>query len=361
MRYRDETDFDHQRPLATGILLANVGSPSAPTRRALRPYLKRFLSDPRVIEDQGVLWWCVLNLVILNTRPKRSAELYRKIWLDEGSPLLVHAQAQAKAMGERLRATFGGDLHVELGMAYGEPFIASALERLRRANCRRVLVFPLFPQYSATTTASVFDAVTGIFNRARWVPELRMIGDYHAHPAYIAALAASIREHWAANGEPERLLMSFHGLPLRYFRGGDPYHCQCLATGRLLAAELGLDRDRWFLTFQSRFGREEWMHPYTDKTLAEWGAQKVGRVDVVCPGFSSDCLETLEEIAMENRDTFQQAGGGDYHYIPALNQREDHVAALCQVVEPHLHGWVAEPREAIAARVERAAAHPFNR
>lgn len=314
--------------MTTGLLLANLGTPDAPTTPALRRFLREFLSDPRVIELPRWKWWPILNLFVLPTRPKRSAEAYRKVWTEEGSPLLAIGRRQAAGLRERL------GVPVALGMRYGNPSIASALEELR--GCGRVVVLPLYPQYSATTTASTFDAVTDALRRWRDIPELCSIRGYAEDPAYIRALAASVRELWERDGEPRKLLISFHGIPVRYARAGDPYPDECRRTAELLAAELGLDADRWLLAFQSRFGREEWVQPYTDETLEAWGAQGLESVDVICPGFAADCLETIEEIDAENRGYFTEAGGGRYRYVPALNERGDHLDALEGIARRYL-------------------------
>ncbi len=333
MRYTAVTDKD--LPERTGILLTNLGTPDAPDAASLRRYLKEFLSDPRVVEQPRWLWWPVLNLVILNIRPARSAAAYRSVWRDDGSPLMVYSLAQQSGLQQQL----GGRAHVVLAMRYGNPSIAAGLRELREKGCTRILVFPLYPQYSATTTASTFDAVAAELTRWRRLPGLRMIDGYHEHPAYIAALAASVKRHWAEHGRGERLLMSFHGIPQRYADSGDPYPGLCRATASLLAAALELGEDEWQLAFQSRFGREPWVAPYTDATLKAWGHAGVKRVDVICPGFSADCLETLEEIAVENRDYFIEAGGEDMRYIPALNGDEAHIQALAAIADEHLGGW----------------------
>lgn len=359
--YLGEREFRHGREQALGVLLVNLGTPAAPTTQAVRSYLAEFLSDPRVIEQPRWLWRLILHGVVLRVRPPRSARAYRKIWTERGSPLLVHSRAVAEALGERLGAELAGRVHTALAMSYGEPRIPDALAALHEQRVRRLVVLPLYPQYSATTTASVFDAVTRALRHHRWLPELRFIAHYHDEEAYITALAASVREFWETHGRGERLLFSFHGLPQRYFLAGDPYHCQCQKTARLLAGRLALERREWEASFQSRVGREEWLRPYTDETLRNWGAQGAGRVDVLCPGFAADCLETLEEIAMQNRDDFLAAGGGELRYIPALNDRPDHVAALAALVRRHAAGWPeAEGRvpddESLAHSRERALA-----
>ncbi len=319
----------------TGLLLTNLGTPDAPTAPALRRFLREFLSDPRVIDLPRWKWLPILYLFVLTLRPKRSAALYRNIWTSDGSPLLVMTRRQAAALQER----FGDRLRVAVGMRYGSPQIASALDELWAAGCRRVLVLPLYPQYSASTTASTYDAVFEALKAKRWMPEVRTIMSYHDEPAYLDAVAASIREIWQKDGEPKKLLVSFHGIPLRYSQAGDPYRSHCEATGKALAQRLGLPDERWQLCFQSRFGTKEWLQPYTDETLRAWGGQKLESVDTVCPGFSADCLETLDEMGRENREEFEKAGGGRYRYLPALNARPDHIDALARVVERNLQGW----------------------
>lgn len=341
MPFTAQKSFDHEQPVATGILMVNLGTPDAPTTSAVRRYLKEFLSDPRVVEQPRWLWWLILNGIILNVRPAKSAHAYQKIWGAEGSPLLTVSRRQQQLLNEELRSRIQGELHVELAMRYGNPSIRSGLEALREKNCRRILVFPLYPQYSATTTGSTFDAVADVLKSWRRVPALRMIDSYHKHPSYITALAASVRDYWAQHGEPERLLMSFHGIPERYFGAGDPYPCHCRKTAQLLREELGLSEERAVMTFQSRFGREPWVEPYTDATLRDWGTQGIGSVDVICPGFSADCLETLEEIAIQNRDLFLANGGRQLRYIPALNDSATHLRALAEVASAQLAGWVS--------------------
>ncbi len=347
--------FRHDQPDRTGVLLVNLGTPDAPDRAAVRRYLKEFLWDPRVVEMTRPVWWLVLNGIILNTRPARSARAYRKVWTEEGSPLLRISYRQRDALAEQLRLRGGDPVPVALGMRYGNPAIGAALAELRDAGARRILVLPLYPQYSATTTASIFDAVTAELRTWRWLPELRFINHYHDDPGYIDALAESVQRHRAEAGEAERLVMSFHGIPEEYFHKGDPYFCECQKTGRLLAEALGLDRSQWQLTFQSRLGPKQWLQPYTDKTLEALAGDGVKSVQVICPGFAADCLETLEEVAMENRDIFLGAGGERYEYIPCLNDGARHIAMLAGLVERHLEGW--EPRREEPAQVrERALA-----
>ena len=335
MKYLSESDYPHGQVARTGILLANLGTPDAPDRVSVRRYLKEFLWDPRVVEMSRPLWWLILNGIILNTRPQRSAHAYASVWSEQGSPLLAISQAQHR----RLAEVMGPDIRVELAMRYGRPAIASGLEALRRAGARRILVLPLYPQYSGTTTASVFDTVTAEIRRWRWIPELRFVNQYHDDAGYIQALADSVQAFQETNGRPDQLIMSFHGLPQAYCEAGDPYYCHCQKTARLLAERLQLASADYQVTFQSRLGVKAWLKPYTDETLKALPAQGVRRVQVICPGFSADCLETLEEVAMENRDFFLGAGGESYQYIPCLNDSAGHIRFLRDLIERHLQGW----------------------
>ncbi|MGD2111928.1 MAG: ferrochelatase [Gammaproteobacteria bacterium] len=357
---QEAATFQHDAPECTGVLLVNLGTPDAPDKAAVRRYLKEFLWDPRVVELARPLWWPILNLVILNTRPRRSAHAYAKIWSEEGSPLLVISQRQRTALESGLQAIHGPGVRVALAMRYGNPSIAAGLDELRRAGARRLLVLPLYPQYSATTTASTFDAVSRELRSWRWLPELRFVNHYHDHPGYIGALARSVEDYWAEHGRPDRLVMSFHGIPEAYFQAGDPYFCECQKTGRLLAGELGLQAEQWTLTFQSRLGPKQWLKPYTDKTLRALGREGVQGIHVICPGFSADCLETLEEINLQDRDIFLQAGGKHFGYIPCLNDAPAHLDALCEIVGRHLSGWPVrpegEPEQWLEERKQRAAA-----
>ena len=336
----DTHPIAHQQTPKIGVLLINLGTPDAPDRTAVRRYLKQFLSDRRVVELPRLVWWPLLHLIILNTRPARSARAYQKVWTEQGSPLLVTACAQADALRVQLHACAGEDVLTELAMCYGSPGIPQGLDRLRHAGARRILVLPLYPQYSATTTGSVFDAVTCTLRRWRWLPELRFINHYHDEPAYIAALANSVRTHRTHHGSADKLVMSFHGIPQDYFNQGDPYYCECQKTGRLLAEALGLAADEWVLTFQSRLGPKKWLQPYTDQTLRQLATDQVRSVQVICPGFSADCLETLEEIAQENRDIFLQSGGEQFQYIACLNDTAVHIEMLTDLVMRHLQGWI---------------------
>ena len=338
MPFRPEPEAARGQPGRTGVLLCNLGTPDQPTAAATRRYLAEFLSDHRVVEIPPALWKLILYAFILPTRPRQSAEKYRSVWLPEGSPLMVYSRRQATMLrgylGER-----GHSVSVRLAMRYGNPSIASQLDALRAEGCTRILVVPLYPQYSGTTTASVVDAVVQWAGKARHVPEFRFINRYHDDPGYIGALARSVQQHWQAHGRPDKLVMSFHGVPERTRQLGDPYHDECQATARLLAQRLALKGDEWVITFQSRFGKAKWLEPATATVLEQLGRQGVPRVDVICPGFPADCLETLEEIAMEGRDSFKAAGGKEFHYIPALNDSPVWMAALADLVQQHLQGW----------------------
>ena len=321
-----------------GILLANLGSPEAPTPAAARRYLAEFLSDSRVIEAPRWIWRPVLHGVILRIRPRRSAAAYASVWLPEGSPLLVYSRRQADALQQDLDLRFPAQYRVALAMRYGQPSVASGLECLRAAGCGRILILPLYPQYSATTTASVIDAVGSWLGTQRVIPELQWVNEYAEAPGYIAALAARVHAYWASNGRGDRLLMSFHGLPQRYADLGDPYPAQCRATARALARALDLPDDRWAMAFQSRFGPSRWLEPYTDEVLSRWAGNGVRTVDAVCPGFAADCLETLEEVALRYAEGYAQQGG-TLRYIPALNDAPEHIAFLADLVIGRTRGW----------------------
>ena len=346
MHYQTEPAFTHGTPEKTGILLINLGTPDAPTAQAVRPYLKEFLGDPRVVEIPRLVWWFILNGVILNVRPKKSAAKYASVWLPEGSPLRVYTEKQTVLLQGYLSLQTKTPLAVEYAMRYGNPSIPSALRKLKEQNCQRILIVPLYPQYASSTTATATDIVFNELQHWRNTPALRTIKHFHDDAGYIKALAANVNDYWMKNGRPEKLLMSFHGLPRYTLDRGDPYHCECHKTARLLAQELGLNETQYAISFQSRFGKAEWLKPYTTATLKEWGKQQTKRVDVVCPGFVADCLETLEEIAMEGKEDFQHAGGGEYHYIPCLNQRPEWIHALTALVLDNLGGWLAEPDRA---------------
>lgn len=327
-------------PGHTAVVLCNLGTPDAPTAAAVRRYLAEFLSDRRVVELPRLAWLPILHGVILRVRPARSAAKYAGIWLDGGSPLRVWTAAQAERLAARSASLPGAPL-VRHAMRYGNPSVAAVLDELRAAGAARVLVVPLYPQYSGTTTASVVDAACAWAQRTRALPELRFVNGWHDDAAYIDALAARVSGHWAAHGRPDKLVLSFHGVPQRTVALGDPYEAQCRRTAALLAARLGLAADRWMLTFQSRFGRAKWLEPATEASVRAFAAQGVRRIDVFCPGFVADCLETLEEIGMEVRDAFVQSGGAEFHHIPCLNDEPRWIDALQAIVERHLRGWEA--------------------
>ncbi len=340
-RYSADPGFRHDEQERLGVLMTNLGTPDEPTTSSVRRYLAEFLWDPRIVEVPRPLWWLILHGVILRFRPSRSAKAYQTIWKERGSPLLLNTHRQALALGIELEKRFAGPVAVTAAMRYGNPSIAEGLRTLRKKNVTRLLVLPLFPQYSATTTASVFDAVASELMTWRRIPELRIVNQYHDHPGYIRIIANSVRRYWHARNDErgERLLFSFHGLPKRYLLAGDPYHCQCHKTARLVAEELGLLPGQWAIGFQSRFGREEWLKPYTDDILRDWAANGVRKADVICPGFPADCLETLEEVAIGYDELFREAGGEKLSYIPSLNASGDHIRFLRDVVREHTQGW----------------------
>lgn len=358
--YSTESPYTHGDQLKVGILLANLGTPDAPTAKALRPYLKQFLSDTRVVEIPRAIWWFILNGIILVIRPKKSAAKYAQVWMPDGSPLMVYAQRQTKMLQGFLGQKINSPFAVELGMTYGNPSMKSAIEKLKAQHCDRILVLPVFPQYAASSTAAALDAVWKVLLKMRNVPAIRTVRSYHDHPAYITALEKSVLKHWEINGKlnfaaGEKLVMSFHGVPKVHLTKGDPYHCACHKTARLLAESLGLRKDQYQVAFQSRFGKQEWLKPYLASTLETLGKAKTKRIDIICPGFSSDCLETLEEIAMEGKHIFQSNGGGDYQYIPALNENDAWIHALTQIALENLHGWVSNDWNAQTAKTENAA------
>lgn len=354
--FAPEPSYTHGQPARTAVLLCNLGTPDEPTTPAVRRYLAEFLSDHRVVEIPRLLWLLILHGIILRFRPAKSAAKYASIWTPEGSPLKVWTERQAKM----LQGWLGQRNHhvkVAWAMRYGSTNIASQLTALKADGVTRVLIVPAYPQYSATTTASVFDAVYAWASKTRSIPELRFVNHYHDHSGYIAALAASVQRYWRANGRPDKLVMSFHGVPERTLHLGDIYHCECFKTARLLSEALGLSKDQFKVTFQSRLGRAKWLEPYTEPTLIDMGKAGVERVDVICPGFTSDCLETLEEINMEAREAFLHAGGKEFHYIPCLNDDPEWITALCQLTETHISGWrTQEAPDTAGQQVSRAAA-----
>jgi ferrochelatase len=358
-RYLPEPVFEHGTAARPGVLLVNLGTPEAPTPAAVRHYLKQFLSDPRVVEIPRAVWLPILHGIILNTRPKDSAARYARIWTAAGSPLKVHTENQAKLLRGFLRDRVKTPPGISWAMRYGEPSVAAGIQALRAEGCDRIVVLPLYPQYAASTTAAVFDATFAALARIRNAPAIRTVRHFHDDPGYIAALVQSIRDYWAKTaGRPDKLVLSFHGVPRHTLDKGDPYHCECHKTARLIAEGLGLTAEQWTITFQSRFGRAEWLKPYTAGTLITLGRAGTRRVDVACPGFVSDCLETLEEIAFEARETFLSAGGSEFHYIPCLNERDDWIRALVGIVLRNLLGWVEETPDAtaLAASSRRALA-----
>ncbi len=360
MKYKGLAEFSHQQSEKVGVLITNLGTPDEPSKGALKKYLKQFLSDPRVVEVPKAIWWFVLNGVILNFRPKRSAHAYQQVWTEQGSPLRVHTQARADKLRAQLTLQWGDDICVEYAMRYGQPAIEHTIEKMLEQGVRKLLVVPLYPQYSGSTTGSTFDAIAADFTQRRFLPELRFVNHYCDFEPYITALVESIKSHWQRHGQAEKLLFSYHGVPKRYLKNGDPYHCQCLKTTRLIVERLGLTEDQYLTCFQSRFGREPWLMPYTDETLKQLPNQGVSSVQVICPGFSADCLETIEEIGMENRDYFLQAGGTRYEYIPALNSEQAHIKALTELVSQNLQGW-QQPQQTGTQRQAAYNACPHNK
>ncbi|WP_416306041.1 ferrochelatase [Neptunicella sp. SCSIO 80796] len=337
MQYKNNPELLRRSQDKIGILLTNLGTPDAPSRSALKRYLAEFLADPRVVETPRWLWWFILK-VILVIRPAKSAKSYQEVWTKRGSPLLFHTQDQCDAVCNAMKQ-HSDNIVVEFAMRYGSPSIDSAIDKMVEQGVGKLLVLPLYPQYSASTNASTFDAVSASFRRRRWFPELRFINHYYQSEDYIQAQVSKIKAYWHEHGQADKLLFSFHGIPQKYVDKGDPYQQQCVATAQRVAQQLGLNEEQYLTTFQSRFGREEWLKPYTDMTLKQLGGEGVKSVQVVCPGFSADCLETIEEIGIENRDYFLEAGGETYQYIPALNADPEHIQALTKLLQSHIQGW----------------------
>ena len=348
-----EPTHNHGAIQKIGVLLINLGTPDEPTPAAVRRYLREFLSDPRVVEIPSIVWWPILHGIILRTRPAKSAAKYAQIWTKDGSPLRIITQRQAQMLqgfiGER---TNSAPIVVEAAMRYGNPSIAAGLAKLRAQFCDRILLLPLYPQYAASTTATGFDRVFDELKTWRNQPAIRTVRHYHDHPGYIAALAQNIRDYWTKSGRGEKLVMSFHGVPKFSLDKGDPYHCECHKTARLLADALQLKKDDYVVTFQSRFGKAKWLEPYTAPTLEKLGKGGAKRIDITCPGFTADCLETLEEIAIEGRATFLSAGGKDFHFIPCLNVRDTWIRALTLIALENLHGWLPVAWDAVKAKQE---------
>jgi protoporphyrin/coproporphyrin ferrochelatase len=338
--FTSKKNYVHGERERIGVLMTNVGSPEAPTAKALRPYLREFLSDPRVIEVPKLLWFFLLNLIIVPFRSPKSAAAYKKVWTKDGSPLVSISREQRNALEKKLHdAGLQEDIIVEIGMGYGNPSIASGLQALRQKGATKLFVLPMFPQYSGPTTASTFDGVTKELQKWRWLPDFRFLTNFVDRKGYIDALANSITEHWQKNKRGKLLLFSFHGVPKRYLLQGDPYHCQCRKTARLVAEKLGLSKEEYMVSFQSRFGREPWLEPYTIEMMEWLPKNGIDSIDVVCPAFSADCLETIEEISGENCEEFHHAGGKEFQYIPALNVRDDFIEVLFQIVLEETERW----------------------
>jgi len=349
----------HSEAPSAGILLANLGTPDRPDARALRRYLREFLWDRRVVEVPRPIWWLILNLIIVPFRSPKSAEAYRRVWTERGSPLLFYTRDLAEAMAHEFQRSMP-QVKVYFGMRYGNPGIAEALERARLDNVQRLIVLPLYPQYSATTTASVFDGLAEALKRVRWIPEIRFISHYSHDEAWVEAIADRIRNYQDEHGKPEKLVFSFHGIPKDYLLRGDPYYCECQSSARRIAERLKLDSEDWMVTFQSRLGKAEWLKPYTDQSMLKLAKDGVRHVQVVCPGFAVDCLETIDEIGVENREAFEEAGGEKLEYIPALNAGPDHARVLAELCWQHGQTWpefgknAGVSDDALAERAERA-------
>ncbi len=338
VKYIGEKDYEHGSKEKIGVLITNLGTPDAPNKKELKVYLNQFLSDPRVIELPKILWQIILKLVILQIRPSKSAEAYKQIWTDKGSPLLDIANRQLN----KIQSSFSSkneNIVFEVGMRYGNPSIPDALLKLQKKQVRRLLVLPMYPQYCAATTGSTFDEVTNVLQKWRWIPEMRFINQYFEEKNYIEALSNSIKSFWKKTSKPQKIIFSYHGIPKRYLINGDPYHCFCLKTTRLVKEQMGLSDDEIMTTFQSRFGREEWLKPYTSETLKELPKQGIKNIHIISPGFSSDCLETLEELEEENKEYFMESGGENYHYIPCLNDHDDHIDVFVNLIKKHTQGW----------------------
>ena len=331
MKFVGEEDFKHQDRQKTGVLICNLGTPETYKTKDVRRFLRQFLSDGRVIEIPKIIWWFILNGIILTLRPSKSAKLYKSVWTKEGSPLLV----LSKKLTEKLKKSVGDSCEVELAMRYGNPSMESALMSLKNKNCRKLIVIPMFPQYSGTTTGSIFDEVARVLSKWRWVPSLSFVNSYHDQPEYINALADSLSNH-IKNNSPQKIIFTYHGIPKRNFDLGDPYQCYCQKTTRLVAEKLNLEDDTYITTFQSRFGPAEWLKPYTSDTMSELPLQEVKNVLVVAPAFSVDCLETIEEIDQENKEIFLKAGGEKFTYAPCLNDSSGQVNLLKAIIDKHL-------------------------
>ena len=336
-RFLGRTKELHNKKANVGVLITNLGTPEAPTSAGLRNFLREFLSDPRVVEIPRVVWMIILHGIILRVRPKKSAALYKSVWTDEGSPLMVISKQQEVKIRQSLTEKYGDDVTLALAMRYGEPTIEKALNSFQESGVNDIVILPLYPQYSGPTTASTFDAVVKTIQKWRWIPSLRFISGYHDNPKYIKALAHSVTQHIEQHGKPDKLVLSYHGMPKLFLEQGDPYYCFCSMTTRLLAENLGLAKEDFVMTFQSRFGKAEWLKPYTDVTLEKLAQEGHKHIAIISPAFSADCLETLEELEHENRAVFMDAGGETYHYIPALNDDELHIEALVDVISTSIN------------------------
>ncbi|GAA6170784.1 ferrochelatase [Colwellia sp. KU-HH00111] len=341
MKSRFSAKKDRNQSVKTGVLLTNLGSPEQPTTQAVRTYLREFLSDPRVVEIPRIIWLIILHGIILRVRPKKSAKLYQSVWTEQGAPLVVTSQAQKQKVAAKLAQQYGDDVIVDVAMRYGEPSIAKVLEKFQQQGVENLVVLPLYPQYAGPTTASTFDAVSNVLQTWRYVPSLHFINSYHNNDLYIQALANTVSEHIDKHGTPDKLVLSYHGMPELFYQSGDPYYDFCKITTELLKDMLlsrseQLKSESFVMTFQSRFGKAQWLQPYTDVTLEQLAKDGHKHIAIISPAFSADCLETLEELECENREVFMEAGGEQYHYILALNDREDHVAAIVDVLAPTL-------------------------
>ncbi len=328
MKFKGEQNFQHENEQKKGVLIAYLGTPDSPDVLSVRRYLKEFLSDPRIIEVPKIIWWFILNIFILNFRSFNSARLYKSIWTDGGSPLLVNCLK----IKEKVQKSLPSNYQVALGMRYGNPSIKSALNELKEANCRDIEVITLFPHYSATTVGSIFDAVSTEIKSWRWVPSVKFLNSYHDNPLLIEILSKRIKKSFESHGKPDKLVFSYHSIPKKYFDSGDPYHCLCQKTSRLIAEKLSLDEKDYITAFQSRFGPSEWLKPYTSETMKSLPKEGIKSVQVVSPGFGVDNLETLQEIDIENKEYFEDAGGENFHYIPCLNDDDDHVEFLISLI-----------------------------
>ena len=338
MKYDGEKNYKHGKKEKIGILITNLGTPDKPNKEALKTYLKEFLSDPRIIEIPKLIWQAILRLIILNLRPQKSAKLYKSIWKKEGGPLLVMLKKQKRGIKKVLQNKLK-NIKIEIGMRYGNPSIKLGLEKLKSKSCRKILVLPLYPQYCAVTTGSTFDKVTEILRKWRWIPEIRFVNNYFEESMYIECLVKSIKESWKKSGKAQKLIFSYHGVPKKYLLKGDPYYCFCQKTTRLVAERMKLKKKDYITTFQSKFGPGEWLQPYTDKTLEELPKKGIKKIHILSPGFSSDCLETLEELEVQNKENFLSSGGERYNYIKCLNDDPQHLKMLGFLILNHIKGW----------------------